>query len=133
VIPATGSVHRELESVLDVATVPPVGVPVTGDDEERVVDADTESDEEGQLRRKVRRVQHVREQRDQTHAGTKTEEGHQDRQAHREERTETDEQDDARRRDSDRGGRAQCRALRLLYRAAAKFHLEPARAARSRN
>ena len=63
---------------------------------ERVVDADAESDHAADLRRPARNLDEVSDQRHRADAEHETEQGHPDRQPHRDQRPERDEQHDHR-------------------------------------
>ena len=75
--------------------------PVPGDDEERVVDADTDADHRRDLRHEARRGEDVGHDPDAGERHRDPDERGQDRQAHRDERSERDEQDDDRGDDAD--------------------------------
>ena len=69
-------------------------LPVAGDDEEGVVDADAEADHRRQLRAEVRHREHVAAQGDERDAREQPEQGGADGQAHGQHGAEGDEQDD---------------------------------------
>ena len=69
-------------------------LPVAGDDEQRVVDADAEPDQQRQLAGERRHVDHMRQQPDDRDACAERDAGGQQRQHHREQRSERHEQDD---------------------------------------
>ena len=90
--PSTG-VHRLDDGFLDVQSeAEPLAV--ASDDEQRVVDADAESDHGDHRGHEVGHRDHVAEQRDQREADAKTEQGGADRQPHRQHRAEGQDQDD---------------------------------------
>ena len=67
---------------------------VAGDDEQRVVDADTEADHGDHRRREVRHRDHVADQRHEGEGDADAEQGDADRQPHRQDRSEGDDEDD---------------------------------------
>ena len=69
-------------------------LPVAGDDEQRVVDADAEADHRHHRRREVGHRDDVAGQRHERRADAEAEQGGADRQAHRQHRTEGEDQDD---------------------------------------
>ena len=71
-------------------------LPVSGDDEQRVVDADAETDHRDHRRCEVRHRQRVAEQRDDGAGDAEAEQRDADREAHREHRAERDDEDDDR-------------------------------------
>ncbi len=77
-------------------------LPVAGDDEERVIDADTDADHLGELRRELGHRHEVADQGDRGEPDTEPEERVHDRQAHREDRAEHDHQDDDRGEEAER-------------------------------
>ena len=101
---APGGVDRVDDRVLGVAPrMQPLAV--AGDDEQRVVDADAEADQQRQLGAERRHRDHVREQPDHRDAGAEREARGDAAAAHRQQRAEHEEQDDAPRR----GSRSRCR------------------------
>ena len=76
-------------------------VAVSGDDEERVVDADADADHGGDLGRERGHVEQVGEQLDDRQSDADAGERGDDRQAHGQERTEGDEEDHDRGQDAD--------------------------------
>ncbi len=78
-------------------------LPVAGDDEQGVVDADAEADHGHQLRTECRHGQDVAEQVDDAEADRDPDERGDDRQAHGHDRSEGHEHDDDGGRDSDAG------------------------------
>ena len=69
-------------------------LPVSGDDEERVVDAHTQPDHETEELREVRDRDEVRGQEQQDRTDADPGEGDRNRQSHREHGPERDDQDD---------------------------------------
>ena len=69
-------------------------LPVAGDDEQGVVDADAEADHRHHLHREVGHRDEVAEQRDEGGADAESEQGRADRQPHRQHRTEGQDEDD---------------------------------------
>ena len=69
-------------------------LPVAGDDEQGVVDADAEADHRHHRRREVGHRDDVAEQRDEGRGDAEAEQGGADRQAHRQHRTEGQDEDD---------------------------------------
>ena len=70
-------------------------LPIPGDDEQRVVDADPEPDQQRQLVAERRHLDHVGQQADHGDAGPERQAGGHERQRHRQQRAEHEEQDDA--------------------------------------
>ncbi len=99
--------------------------PVPGDDEQGVVDADTETDQRGQQGGDLGDGGGVAEQLDGEHPGADTEDRHHERQQHREEGSERREQHDGGRQDADQFGRAGRGLLGARDGLAAQVHLEP--------
>ena len=90
---ATGGVDRAHDAALGVE--PGVEVlAVAGDDEQRVVDADTDADHRHRGGGEVGHVDEVADDEDQRDAGADAEQRGADRQPHREHRPERDQQDD---------------------------------------
>ena len=79
---------------VDDAPAVTAGFTEAGDDEQRVVDADTQSDHRRQRRRPGGDVGRRREDGDEGLAHHRREQGHADRQQHRDDRTECEEQHD---------------------------------------
>ena len=92
------SIDSTTASSTDVAGVD--RLPVPGDDEQGVVDADAEADHRDHLDREVRHRHRVAGDRHDRGAGTEAEQGDADRQAHREHRAEREDQDDDRGEDA---------------------------------
>ena len=69
-------------------------LPVAGDDEQRVVDADAEPDHDPEERREVGDVEDVAEDDDEAHPGPDAAEGDGDREAHGEDGAEGEDQYD---------------------------------------
>ena len=96
-----GTTHR----VGTLVVLRPVDVPqlaaVTRQDEQRVVDADGETDHRRERRRRLRQVEEVRRTRDAERAQQQPDDGVEDRHARRDERTERDDEDDERDGDAD--------------------------------
>ena len=71
---------------------------ITRDDQQRVVDADTETDHDADERREVGHLDHVARENDEGRPQTDAEQRDRDRQTHREDRAERDDQDHDRER-----------------------------------
>ena len=123
-----GCVHRFLDGARDVPAVAVVRLAVAGDDEERVVDPDAQSDHQGELGGEVGHAQDPAHQPDQAESGPEPEQGGDDREAHREHRAEADQEDHDRGADADERGVADREPLRLLDRLAVQLDLKAGRA-----
>ncbi len=99
--------HCDLDRVLRLATRVQLGA-VTGDDEERVVDARPEADHRGELGREARDVEHERDEQQPSEADAQREQRGHDRQPHRDHRAEREQQD------HDRGEQTEQLARRRL-------------------
>ena len=127
VIPANSTARPDVSSVDHRrlrAEAAQQALPVAGDDEQRVVDADAEPDQQRQLRAERRHVDHVREQADDRDAGAEREARGEQRQHHRQQRAEDDEQDDRRGEEAERGA-ARALLVGLLDRLPAELDLQP--------
>ena len=92
-------------------------LPIAGDDEQGVVDADAEPDHDPEEGGEVGDAEDVAEDDDQTHARPDSAEGDRDGQAHGEDRAEGEDQHDDREGEADELGRrrfedGECRAAR---------------------
>ena len=76
-------------------------LPVAGDDEQRVVDADAEPDHDADERGEVGHLEQVAEENDQRAADADAEQRDPDGQAHCEDRPERDDEDDDREGESE--------------------------------
>ncbi len=94
---------------------------VSGDDEQRVVDADAEADHRAERGGEVGDRHHVRQQRDDAGADADTEQRDSDRQTHGQDRAEGEDQHDDRERDADQLGFGR---LELAERLATDLDLE---------
>ena len=99
--------HCDLDRVLRLATRVQLGA-VTGDDEERVVDARPEADHRRELGREARDVEHERDEQQPSEADAQREQRGHDRQPHRDHRAEREQQD------HDRGEQTEQLARRRL-------------------
>ena len=90
---ATGRVDRELYRGRDVAPRPEA-LTVTRDDEQGVVDADPEADQQHELGGEFRHLHHVADQPDHRDRRAERDQSRRERHRHREQRAEHQEQDD---------------------------------------
>jgi hypothetical protein len=104
-IPANSTARPDVSSDVTrgALDVPPrqQSLPVSGDDEQRVVHTDAQSHQQHQLVGEVGHAQQVAEQSDQPHGGPERHDGRQERQPHGEQGSEHEEQHDPRGDDPD--------------------------------
>ena len=96
---------------------------MSGHDEQGVVDAHAQADQEHQRGRELRHLHDVAEQPDQAHGGAERGQGRDEGQGHGEERPEDEQQHDAGQEHADPGP-AEGRPVRLLGQLARHRHLE---------
>ena len=120
--PARG-VHRDGDGGVDGIAALAV-LAKAGDDEQRIVDPDPQTDHGGQLGGEIGDLDDVRSQAGETDADPEAEQGGHDRQAHRDKRPEGDQQHDDRGEQSDRGRRTERWLLGMLDRLATERDLQ---------